>query len=357
LACFDSFKDSLEADRVAEAVTRALHSLYPGRVQTRICSLSDGGNGFLRVLKHPLALRLVTHTVTGPLGHPVEACYGSSTKPGHEGLAVIEMASASGLEMVPLARRNPLHTTTEGTGQLIRLAASEGHTRIIVGMGGSATNDGGLGCLHALGVGVRIRPDSEDPYERPPVVFGRHLNKVARLEMPEGGILPRTTIEIASDVDNTFVGDHGAVAVFSAQKGATQEIQQQLEEGMRRIAILYRDSFPLGLDVAHMPGAGSAGGLSGGLVAATGALLKRGTDLVAEALGLEEAIRESDLVLTGEGRYDSQTVHGKTVSKVQQLARQYSKPVVIICGSKKDIPIGKASEPPTYEMLPQVRIT
>lgn len=104
--------------------------------------------------------------------------------------------------------------------------------------------------------------------------------------------------------------------MFSAQKGATQEIQQQLEEGMRRIAILYRDSFPLGLDVAHMPGAGSAGGLSGGLVAATGALLKRGTDLVAEALGLEEAIRESDLVLTGEGRYDSQTVHGKTVSKV-----------------------------------------
>ncbi|ELR21445.1 glycerate kinase subfamily protein [Acanthamoeba castellanii str. Neff] len=336
LGCFDSFKDSLEADLVADAVLHAIAHLYPGRVETRSLSLSDGGNGFLNALKGPLALKL--------------ASYGSSTRPDCAGrLAVVEMASASGLEKVPLDLRNPLHTTTEGTGQLMQHAFDEGHSHIIVGMGGSATNDGGLGCLHALGVRVRIQPDDEDPEEHPPIVFGRHLNKVTSLTMPESGVLKGATVEIASDVDNPFVGEKGAVAVFSAQKGATEEIQKRLEAGMHRVAGFYRDSLPLGIDVAHLPGAGSAGGLTGGIVATTGAKIKRGIEFVAEALGLEEAIKGSDLVLTGEGRYDTQTQHGKTVSEVQKLAKKHHKPVVVICGSKKDIPEGEDHH--VYELV------
>jgi glycerate kinase len=381
LACFDSFKDSLDAGSVAGAVVGALKEVYGDKIECRSICLSDGGNGFLNALRRPLQLEMVTVRVIGALGQPLNASYGISRKAGYERMAVIEMAAASGLEQVPVELRNPLNTTTHGTGQLMLHAYKNGYTHFLVGMGGSATNDGGLGCLKALGLKVVVRKmpstnqnkekeenakekiekenEKENEYqgesenekdrrtetrkveidtEEPEIIFGRHLKYVEALEMPAEGLLPGATIEIASDVNNPFVGSHGAVAVFSAQKGATEEIQEELEAGMRHLAELYRDQLPLGIDVANMPSAGSAGGLSGGLVAAFGATIKKGIAFVGAALGLEEAIAESDLILTGEGRYDAQTEQGKTVSEVQRLAAKYGKPVVIVCGCKKDIP-------------------
>ncbi|KAL6058968.1 Glycerate kinase [Balamuthia mandrillaris] len=345
LACFDGFKGTLLADKVAEAVTSKLVELYgQERLETRILSLSDGGGGFLAALRKPMDLEMVPVLVTGPLGDDgglITAHYGRSEEERFKDVAVVEMANASGLHLVtPKEKLNPLNTTTKGTGELIKAAYEAGHRHIIVGMGGSATNDGGLGCLQALGLRVAVATEAgETTY--PSVIYGRDLTRVVSLEMPTDReeLLPGAVVEVACDVNNPFCGEKGAVATFARQKGAnTKEILDELERGMCHIVpMLQRLPSCKTKDLAKLPGSGAAGGLAGGIVASTGATIKKGIEFVSQLLGLEEAIQQSDIIFTGEGSYDAQTAHGKVVSQVQLLANKHNKRVIIICG-RKDIP-------------------
>jgi glycerate kinase len=264
---------------------------------------------------------IVPVTVTGPLGEPVQAFYGLS---GDGRTAVVEMAAASGLALVPPPLRNPLMTTSYGTGELIRGALAAGVKRIIVGIGGSATNDGGAGMLQALGVRL-LDSNGGD--------LGYGGGELAQLESIEGsGIDPRlqtVEIEVACDVTNPLLGDNGASAVYGPQKGATPEMVAVLDDNLARFASLLRRD--LGKDVAATPGAGAAGGMGAALLA-IGGVLRPGIDIVMEAVGLEEALRDADLVITGEGRIDGQTVSGKVPMGVARLAERHGKRVIAIAG-------------------------
>ena len=264
--------------------------------------------------------------VTGPLGEKVTAFFGVL---GDGKTAVIEMAAASGLHLVPMEKRNPLLTTTRGTGELILAALDEGVDHLIIGIGGSATNDGGSGMAQALGA----RLLDKDRNEIAP--GGGSLDKLANIDISElDARLQNVKIEVACDVDNPLIGQDGASHVFGPQKGATPEMVEQLDQNLAHYAtILARD---LGKDVAHIPGAGAAGGLGAGLLAFLDAELKSGIDIVIAATDLEEKIKDADLVITGEGKIDSQTIHGKTPIGVAKTAKKFNIPVIAICGSIAD---------------------
>lgn len=318
----DGFKESLSAIEVANCLERGIKRAIPDAEIVKV-PMADGGDGTVEALVEATEGEILNQKVTGPLGEPVEACYGIL---GDGQTAVIEMAEASGLHLIPPRERNPLSTTTYGTGELIEAALEKGIRKLIVGIGGSATVDGGAGMAQALGAQL---PDDNDKQ----ISFGGgNLGRLARVDM--GNMDPRLkflSVLVASDVDNPLVGPEGAASVYGPQKGATPEMVRELDENLSHYAdVIKRDS---GIDVASLPGAGAAGGLGGGLVAFLKARLRPGVEVVIEASGLEEKLKDAHLVITGEGKIDSQTLHGKAPIGVAKVAKKQDLPVVAIAGS------------------------
>ncbi|MBI2915134.1 MAG: glycerate kinase [Firmicutes bacterium] len=318
----DSFKGSLDASQAAEAIKRGLLKACP-RACVVTLPMADGGEGTVRSLVSATGGRILQQTVTGPLGEQVEAFYGIM---GDGRTAVIEMAAASGLPLLPENRRNPLATTTYGTGELIRAALSQGCRELIIGIGGSATNDGGAGLAQALGISLLDEWGEELPFG------GEALARLHRVDL--AGLDRRageSRFLVACDVDNPLCGDRGASRVYGPQKGATPEMVAVLDAALCHFAaIVKRDA---GADVLDLPGAGAAGGLGAGLVAFLGAELRRGVDIVIEAVDLPRFAEEADLVITGEGAIDVQTAFGKTPAGVAAVAKRFGRPVIALAGS------------------------
>ena len=316
----DSFKESLTALQVADAIAAGMREIWPDAAYVKV-PLADGGEGTVQAMIDAMGGRRVDVRVTGPLGRTVDAFYGDAG-----GLAVIEMAAASGLEGVPPDLRDPRTATSRGTGELIRAALDAGARRVVLGVGGSATNDGGAGMLQALGVRL-LDADGRD--------LGPGGAELARLDRIDAtGLDARvraTEFHIACDVDNPLVGPRGASAVFGPQKGATPDMVRQLDAALAHFAdVIRRD---LGQDVAQLPGAGAGGGIAAAMVVFLQGQLRPGIEIVTEAVGLDAQVRDADLVVTGEGRIDGQTVNGKTPMGVAKVARRHGKPVVAIGGS------------------------
>ena len=321
----DSFKESLTALEVAEAIEAGLKKVLPDAEYVKV-PMADGGEGTVQSLVDATEGRLISAEVRAPLGNKVTAEFGLS---GDGRTAIIEMAAASGLHLVPSEKRNPLHTTSYGTGELILAALDEGVEKIIVGIGGSATNDGGAGMLQALGALLL------DAQHQPIGAGGGCLQDLAAIDL--SGLdkrLADVEIVVACDVDNPLCGEKGASAVFGPQKGATAEMVQALDSGLQHFAALAaRD---LGLDIQSPAGAGAAGGMGGGVLLLPDARLQAGVKIVMEAVGLAEKVQDADLVITGEGRMDAQSVHGKTPIGVAHTAKAFGKPVIAIVGCLRE---------------------
>lgn len=320
----DSFKNGMTAKQAANAIKTGLKRIFPEATYTLV-PMADGGEGTVQSLVDATKGRLLTAEVTGPLGKPVNATYGIL---GDQHTGVIEMSQASGIQYVTKTTRNPLKTTTFGTGELILKALDQGVDRLIIGIGGSATNDGGAGMAQALG--AELLDDGGQAIQ----LGGGNLNQLKQIKVNQ--IDPRikkTKIIIASDVTNPLIGKQGASAVFGPQKGATPEMVQLLDQNLTHYAkVLQRD---LGLDLAKRPGAGAAGGLGAGLVAFTNATMKKGIDIVIEYSGLKNKAQNADYVFTGEGGIDFQTKYGKTPYGVALTTKAVAPdaPVIVIAGN------------------------
>jgi glycerate 2-kinase len=318
----DSWKESLTALEVATAIEDGFRQIFPDAEMVKI-PMADGGEGTVEAMVAATQGRIVNLRVTGPLGEPVDAFYGLS---GDEQQAFIEMAAASGLESVPPARRDPRITTSWGTGELIRHALDAGVRHIIIGLGGSATNDGGAGMVQALGAQLL------DKQGEPLGFGGDALSQLARIDISQlDKRLAECRIEAACDVTNPLTGEEGATAIFGPQKGATPEMIKQLDNALTHYGqIIERD---LDKSVMTLKGGGAAGGMGVALYAFCGADLRQGIEIVTEALALDAAVRDADLVITGEGRIDSQSIHGKVPIGVARVAKRYAIPVIGIAGS------------------------
>lgn len=287
--------------------------------------MADGGEGTVQALVDATGGGIRTATVTGPLGEPVEAFYGVL---GDGRTAVIEMAAASGLPLVPPTRRDPSIATTRGTGELILRAVEDGARKLLIGIGGSATNDAGAGMARALG----FRLVDEAGADLPP--GGAALARLDRILPPPAAMRERLTgaeITVACDVTNPLCGPQGASCVFGPQKGATPAMVEQLDAALARFAEVAARG--LGADVLKLPGGGAAGGLGAGLVAFLGARLTPGVEMVVEATGLDALLEGADLCITGEGRLDAQTPHGKTPSGVARVCAAHGVPCVAVGGT------------------------
>lgn len=323
----DSWKESLSALEVATQIEAGFREIFPDASYVKL-PVADGGEGTVEAMVAATEGSVVEVEVTGPLGKPVAAFYGLS---GDGERAFIEMAAASGLEQVPVAERNPLITTSWGTGELISHALDRGVKHIIIGIGGSATNDGGIGMAQALGARLLNEEGEQLGYG------GGELGKLASVDI--SGLDKRLRdcrIEVACDVTNPLTGDEGASAVFGPQKGASLAMVKQLDDALGHYAkIIARD---LDIDVLTLAGGGAAGGMGAALYAFCGAELRQGIKIVTEALNLDALVRDADLVITGEGRIDSQSIHGKVPVGVAKVAKRYNKPVIGIAGSlTKDV--------------------
>lgn len=317
----DSFKGSLSARQVAEAMAAGVRRVFP-QAELSLVPMADGGEGTVQSLLDATGGTRREVMVDGPLGQPVRAFFGLL---GGSQTAVLEMAAASGLTLVPEEQRNPLLASTYGTGQLIRAALDAGARRILIGIGGSATNDGGAGMAEALGFCLLDAEGNALPRG------GAALRRLARIDT--GGVDPRigtTEFVVACDVTNPLLGSDGASAVYGPQKGASPAMVAELDAALAQFARVIGAAF--GLSVAEMPGAGAAGGLGAGLMAFCGARLVRGVQMVIDATGLRERLHRADLVLTGEGRLDGQTVQGKTVNGVALAAKEFGLPVLAVGG-------------------------
>lgn len=318
----DSFKESMTAWEACEAIERGLRHSFPEAEIIKV-PMADGGEGTVQSLVDATGGRIEQCEVTGPLGNKVMAFYGILGD-GHT--AVIEMAAASGLALVPKEERNPLFTTTRGTGELIMHALDAGVRSLIMGLGGSATNDGGVGMAQALGYRF-LREDGSEIGQG-----GGALCEMTRIDASQvDPRLQELQVVAACDVDNPLTGERGASAIFGPQKGATPNMVALLDANLELFAqIIHRD---MGKEVAGTAGAGAAGGLGAGVMAFLNANLKRGVDIVVEATGLTESVRGADYVITGEGRMDSQTVFGKTPIGVAKAAKAEGVPVIALAGS------------------------
>ncbi|HFZ8995482.1 TPA: glycerate kinase [Citrobacter freundii] len=318
----DSYKESLSALEVATAIEQGFREIWPDADYVKL-PVADGGEGTVEAMVEATAGRIIHVDVTGPLGETITAFYGLS---GDEGSAFIEMAAASGLEQVPPHLRNPLKTTSWGTGELIRHALDAGVRHIIIGIGGSATNDGGAGMMQALG--ARLLDDEHNDIGP----GGAGLENLAHIDISQlDKRLAACHIEVACDVTNPLTGKEGASAVFGPQKGASPEMIIRLDNALVHYAkLIDRD---LDVDVMTLAGGGAAGGMGAALYAFCGAKLRRGIEIVTDALHLDECVASADLVVTGEGRIDSQTIHGKVPVGVAKVAKRYNKPVIGIAGS------------------------
>jgi len=317
----DSFKGSLPASDVALAMERGVRLVFP-TADVRSVPIADGGEGTVAALVAATGGTLRQTRVSGPLHQPVLAQWGIL---GDGATAVIEMAAASGLTLVAPEQRDPCLTTTFGTGELIRAALDCGLRRIIIGLGGSATNDGGAGMARALGASFTDEGGSELPDG------GAALARLARVDI--GGLdrrLQETEIIVACDVDNPLCGPRGASAVFAPQKGATAATVALLDAALGRYAEHARRA--TGREVGGLPGAGAAGGLGAGLLSFTRAKLRPGVEIVLEALNFDEMVSQADFVITGEGRTDFQTACGKAPVGVAKVARRFAVPVFCVSG-------------------------
>ncbi|MFO7947700.1 MAG: glycerate kinase [Armatimonadota bacterium] len=320
----DSFKGSLTAKEVCEAMAQGIRR-YSDDCDIVQVPMADGGEGTVQSLVDATGGEFIEKTVTGPLGEPTEARYGIM---GDGDTAVIEMAAASGLPLVPEDSRDPSNTTTYGTGELIISALDHDCSTIIVGIGGSATTDAGTGMAQALGAVLL----DETGAELPQGAAGRHLQQLRRIDI--SGLDPRVTdaaFRVACDVDNPLYGENGAAYVYGPQKGADPETVRKLDAGLRNFARVVKEY--LDIEVADVPGAGAAGGLGAGLIAFCGAELELGVDIVLDAVDLESRVQGADLLITGEGAIDFQTAFGKAPSGAVRVATAHGVPNMVIAGA------------------------
>ncbi|WP_312952018.1 glycerate kinase [Superficieibacter sp.] len=321
----DSFKESMTAKEVCVAMEKGLKKVFPDARYIHV-PMADGGEGTTQSLIDASGGELFSLTVTGPLGEPVDACYGIM---GDGETAVIEMASASGIQHIRREDRNPLITTTYGTGELIRACLDKNIKKLILGIGGSATNDGGAGMAEALG--VRFYDATGEALPR----GGGALAQLQRIDV--SGLdsrLAKIDIQVACDVTNPLCGPQGASAVFGPQKGATPAMVDRLDAALAHYAAEIRRT--LDKDVGHIPGAGAAGGLGAGLLAFTACQLRKGVDIVIEYSCLREKLAGAQYCFTGEGRIDSQTQFGKIPQGVARTALENHVPVIAVAGSIGD---------------------
>lgn len=324
----DSYKDSLTALEVADSIRKGLMRSLP-TAEIKILPMADGGEGTVVSIIDATGGRLVKVRVHDPLMREMESSYGIT---GDGSMAVIEMAAASGIQLIRKEERNPWITTTYGTGELILAALDNGCKTILLGIGGSATNDCGTGMAMALG--IKFLDRNGDPVKQ----GGGALGEIHRIDI--SGRDPRiehADILIACDVTNPLTGPNGASHVYGPQKGAGKDMVEKLDSNLGVLAGRIRDQ--LGKDVEKIPGAGAAGGLGGGLIAFLDGKLIEGVRAIAEMLGLEKEIQWADLVITGEGGMDYQTQFGKTPYGVAQIAKRHDKPVIAIAGT-----LGKGAE-------------
>ncbi|HAS6142259.1 TPA: glycerate kinase [Vibrio vulnificus] len=317
----DSYKESLTAMDVAIAIEKGFKQVLPDAHYVKL-PMADGGEGTVQSMVDATGGTIIEHTVTGPLGQRVDGFFGLL---GEGKTAVIEMAAASGLHLVTPDQRNPLITTTFGTGELIKAALDHGVEHIIVGIGGSATNDGGIGMAQALGIKLL------DAHGNALGHGGGELAKLATIDCSQlDPRLAQVRLEVACDVDNPLCGTKGASTVFGPQKGATPEMVTILDENLAHYATVIKQQ--LGVDVRDMAGAGAAGGMGAALLGLLNAELRPGIEIVMDAVHLDEIVADADLVITGEGRIDSQTIHGKTPIGVARTAKKHGLPVIGIAG-------------------------
>ncbi|WP_426551626.1 glycerate kinase [Bacillus pumilus] len=320
----DSFKESLSAYETACAIERGFHAILPDAEYIKL-PMADGGEGTVQSLVNATGGYMINQVVTGPLGEPVDAFFGML---GDGETAVIEMAAASGLHLVPQEKRNPLLTTSRGTGELMLAALDQGAKHVIIGLGGSATNDGGVGMMQGLGAAFLDQAGQElSP-------GGGTLHQLASIDL--SGLDPRlqsVRLEAACDVDNPLTGERGASAIFGPQKGANEEMVQVLDKNLAYFAHIAEKQFNVSVSFKDAAGAGAAGGLGASLLGFLHADLQRGIDIVLKAVQFDDVIKEADLVITGEGRIDQQTIYGKTPIGVAKAAKQYHLPVIAIAGS------------------------
>lgn len=317
----DSFKGSVSALGVAEAIERGIRSVF-AEAEVQLLPIADGGEGTIEALVIATGGQVLYEEVVGPLGTTLKAQWGIL---GDAETAIIEMAAASGLPLVPADKRDPRITTTFGTGQLMKAVLDKGLRKIIIGIGGSATNDGGVGMAEALGA----RFLDSDGKTLPP--GGKALADLTVIDLT--GLderLQETTIMVACDVDNPLCGERGASAVYGPQKGATPAMVAELDAALNNYARIAEQA--TGKAMASCSGAGAAGGLGAGLLFFTNAQLRPGVEIVLEAAGFASMVQDADLVITGEGRTDFQTAYGKAPVGVAKVAKQFDVPVVCVSG-------------------------
>ncbi|KJY94247.1 glycerate kinase [Vibrio neptunius] len=318
----DSFKESLTAVEVAQSIQMGLERVWPDAEFLKV-PVADGGEGTVQSLIDATSGQKVFTETTGPLGETVQACYGVL---GDGKTAVIEIAEASGLHLVPAEKRDPKITSSFGTGELIKHALSQGVSRLIVGLGGSATNDAGAGMLAALGVTFIDKTGEEFV-----PVGGANLANLARVDTSKlDPRLHQCEVVVACDVDNPLCGALGASAVFGPQKGATEQDVTLLDQSLEIFGQVTKKN--VGVDVLTAAGAGAAGGMGAALLGYANAVLKPGIEIVLDTVNLESKLIGANLVITGEGKIDDQTVHGKTPVGVAKLAKQFNLPVIAIAG-------------------------
>lgn len=330
----DSFKESLSALEVANAIEQGFKQVFPNIEYCKV-PMADGGEGTVQAMVDATGGQIVECQVTGPLGEPVEAFYGilGQADANSRRTAVIEMAAASGLHLVSTTQRNPLLTTSYGVGELIADALNNGIKHIILGLGGSATNDAGAGMIQALGAKLT------DVNGHNIALGGAALATLHNIDLELlHPYISECIIEVACDVDNPLCGPRGASAIFGPQKGATHLMVEQLDQALAHFAnVINRQASPhIKLGCEHQAGAGAAGGMGFGVMALLAATLKPGVDIVTETVQLAQHCQDADLVITGEGRLDAQTVFGKTPMGVLNVAKRYNVPVIGIAGCLGD---------------------
>ena len=340
----DSFKGSLTARAAAAAMAVGVRRAWPGAEIIRL-PLADGGEGTAEALTTATGGRFVTRQVTGPLDTSVEAMFGLLGP--DERIAVVEMAQAAGLGLVPPEQRDPRRTTTYGVGELLRAAGESGVQEIIVGLGGSATNDGGAGAMQALGVRFLDASGRSLPPGGAALARLSHIDLTA-LDFP----LDRVTITAASDVRNPLIGPDGASAVYGPQKGADPAMVVELDAALAHYAEIVRRD--IGQDVASLPGAGAAGGLGAALAAFLNATFRPGIDVVLDAAGFDAQVQDADWVLTGEGKIDAQTLSGKAISGVLARCRTWDVPLVAFGGAVEDGAREALREQGLWDAIPMV---
>ncbi|MFW5981776.1 MAG: glycerate kinase [Halanaerobiaceae bacterium] len=321
----DSFKGSMDSSAVANYIERGILRVFPDAVIEKF-AISDGGEGLIDSLIEAVGGRIIKKEVKGPLGQPVDSFLAVLAD---EKTAVIEMAAASGLPLVPRGKANPLKTTTYGTGELIKAALDEGISKLIIGIGGSATNDAGVGMMQALGAQFLDNSRNEVSFG------GGYLKDIKDIDLSKIDFrLKDIKIEVACDVDNPLYGENGAAYIYGPQKGATEEMVKILDRNLKHFSDIVKRE--LGVDLQHVPGTGAAGGMGASLFAFLNADLLPGSEIVLSLLHFEDFLHDASLVFTGEGKTDIQTINGKVPIGVATLAKKYNVPVISIAGEVEE---------------------